>query len=464
MQKRIILAASLASLLLVGAGCFGSGSGGTAQPAAVTLEYWRVEDDAAALDPAITAYTKLHPHVSIKVTTMRAENYERELLTALAVSRGPDMFSIPNLWLTAWKSKLLPIPAETVVATQTVNAQKQIVTVMRKSPAITMLELRNTYVEGVTFDVIKFAQAASEEDQPVERIYGLPLSFDTLALFYNKDLFKKAAIEKPSATWRDVQDHAEKLTVTASGDEKVVVTSGVAIGGGKNVLYATDILAVLMNQNGARLSDDNGFARFNVYTDETRGKPSPPGLDALLFYQGFANPGTLGYSWNDSMPLSLDAFVGGRAAMYFGYPEDMRKIRERAPRLDFGVAPMPQIDPTKPRNIARYPVEVVSQKTTHPNEAWDFLQFLARQEQVSGWLSSVKRPTALRALITPQLTDPDIAPFAGQVLTGRSWYRGKDWTKVEAAFHAMIAYRATGTRDDYQNVINNAVNIVNSTY
>jgi multiple sugar transport system substrate-binding protein len=47
-----------------------------------------------------------------------------------------------------------------------------------------------------------------------DTVYGIPRDFDTIALFYNKDLFDKAGVEYPTAdwTWDDLRAAAEKLT------------------------------------------------------------------------------------------------------------------------------------------------------------------------------------------------------------------------------------------------------------
>jgi multiple sugar transport system substrate-binding protein len=460
MKNRPLLALALTSLLFVGAGCFGNQT--PAAPAPVTLEYWRTEDDSTALEPVIAAYRKLHPHISIQPTTLRSEDYERELIKALAEDRGPDLFSLPNYQLRAWQAKLLPVPPSITVPTQAVDENKNIVTINRKTAGFSLLALRNQFVEGAASEVVMYGPSASDPDEYDERIFGLPISFDTMGLYYNKDLFLQAGLEKPPATWRDLQDMAAKLTVL--GADKEIITSGAAIGGARNVRYSEDILALIMSQNGAQLADENGYAIFNQFTNDTRNREFTPGVQGLMFYQGFVNPGAYGYSWNELMPDSFDAFVAGKTAMYFGYPQDAKAIRASAPRLDFGIAPVPQVDMSKPRNIARYPVEVVSRKTKHPNEAWDFLTFLATREASEIWLNKTKRPSSLRSLISNQLTDPEIAPFAGQTLTGRSWYRGEDWTRVEAAFDMMILFRPTREQTNYQTILNNVADAVNSTY
>lgn len=477
MRKFLPIAAFVTSLLFVGAGCSLPG-GSSAPPKPVTLQYWRIQDDAADLDSAIDAYKKLHPNVNVVVTTQREQDYDRTLLEAFAQNKGPDLFSIPNVWLGEWKAKLLAMPKETTVATQQVNAKQQVVTVKQKQPTMSVLDFTNRYVEGVTKDLIT-QYVEKPGAAPVPQIIGLPLSADTLALFYNRDMLKRGNIEKPPITWQDLQDDAVKLTVFDTptdatntnapaqnfGNEgpKAIKQSGAALGLGKNVMNNVDILSALMWQNGAMMSDESGYAYFANYTPATSEKANPPGVEALIFYQSFAIPGSTNYSWNAQMPQSLDAFIAGKTAFYFGYPNDIGIIRDRAAKIDFGIAPLPQIDTGNPVNVLRYPVEVVSKKTEHPDEAWDFLQFIASQDQVGPFLTAAKRPTSLRALIGSQLNDPDIGPFAGQVLTGKSWYKGSDYGKVEAAFTEMIETYPTYQHPEYLPIVNNAVNEVNQT-
>jgi len=121
-----------------------------------------------------------------------------------------------------------------------------------------------------------------------------------------------------------------------------------------------------------------------------------------------------------------------------GYSYNIPQIRARAPKLNFAVAPAPQIAPGDQINYANYWLEVVSKKTERPNEAWDFIQFASSAEQVKKYLDVTKKPTALRALRAGQLEDLDIGVFANQILTAKSWYKGVDIAAAEEAFEEMI--------------------------
>ena len=101
---------------------------------------------------------------------------------------------------------------------------------------------------------------------------------------------------------------------------------------------------------------------------------------------------------------------------------------------------MPQLDPNKPKNVANYWVESVSKKSKAPNEAWDFISFITRAEQSDAYAERMRKPTALRASIDKQLQNPDLAPFAAQVLSAQSWYRGRNPEAADSALAEMIDY------------------------
>lgn len=446
-------------LIFLGVGCLGGGSSVVIRP--ITLEYWRAEDDASSLQEIIDAYQKIHPNVTIEYKEFRMEDYDTQLLEALAEDRGPDIFNIPNVWLGGWLGKIEPMPEETEIPTQVVNQKRQIVTVNQRSATPSIGEVIRDYVEVVAGDIIVNVPVKKGE-KPKQVIIGLPYSADTMAMFYNIDLFKKVNIEEPPSTWRDVQENGKKLT--ALTDDGGVRQSGAAVGLAENIKHHTELLSVLMMQNGANMAAENGLAKFDKSTFETKGRTYPPGVEALIYYRSFAVDGTRYFMWDDEMPNSLDAFITGKTAMYFGFPTDMHVIRERAPKLNFEMAQMPQIDPSKVRNLAQYPIEVVSRKTAYVDEAWDFLIFASRPDQVTKYLNVTKRPTALRSLISSQLEVPDAKPFVSQVLTAESWYKGKDYDVVEDAFATMINTPPDPLKPDYQPIIAEGIKAINTTF
>lgn len=125
--------------------------------------------------------------------------------------------------------------------------------------------------------------------------------------------------------------------------------------------------------------------------------------------------------------------------MMFGYSYHAATIKAQAPKLNFSISALPQIEGSPVEvNFANYWVESVSKKSKYPNEAWDFIQFATKEEQVKSYLTKTKKPTALRSLIASQREDNDLSVFASELLTAKSWYRGKDANAAEVAIGEMI--------------------------
>ncbi len=410
----------------------------------ITLKYWRVFDDSDTFDDIITAYRALHPNVQIDYRKLRPEEYERELVNAFAEDRGPDIFSVHNTWVRGYQTKLLPLPPQISVAMREIQGtiKKEVVTTLKTRPSLSLRELRNNFVDTVYSDVVLPTPDEKKPEVLTDRIYGLPLFVDSMVLYYNRDLLNAAKIAQPPRTWSEFQQTVKRLTRLDNRGN--IIQAGAAIGTGKNVERAFDILSLLMMQNGARMTDDAGYAAFHLVPRELTGRSTPPGEEALLFYTDFANQGKEVYTWNAQMASSFESFVAGKAAMFLGYSYHLPLIRARAPKLNFGISAAPQIEGNPEINFANYWVEGVSRKTANPDEAWDFVEFMTGAEQAKKYLAEAKRPAALRSLINSQLEDEDLSVFANQTLTAQSWYHGKDAASAERAFIEMLESTVSG--------------------
>ena len=258
---------------------------------------------------------------------------------------------------------------------------------------------------------------------------------------------------EPPTNWDDFMSAIEKSTkYNQNGD---IIQSGVALGGSKNVSRYSDILSVLMMQSGAVMMDDAGQIVFNRVSDTIKQQQTVPGVEALRFYTDFASPAKEVYSWNKDLNDSLTMFTQGKLGMFFGYSYQLPQIRSLAPKLNFGIAKLPQIEGNPQSiNFANYWMETVSSKSKNADIAWDFVQFATRPEQAKLYLDATKRPTALRSLINSQLDDENISVFAEQALTAKSWYKGVNANAMEAIIGEMIDSVVAG-----QNKIEDIINL-----
>ncbi|MEI7498225.1 MAG: extracellular solute-binding protein [Candidatus Falkowbacteria bacterium] len=475
-NKTLAILLLLVFILTTGFGCKVQSTEVKAGLKPIKLTYWRVWDDQDAFASQITKYQLVHPNVSIEYRKFRYEEYESQLLDAFAEDRGPDIFSIPNTWVKRYVNKIEPLPDSTTLVFKVTQGtiKKEVIDELRTNKTMTLKEVKNNFADVVYGDVV--AKGLDAKNLAKEQILALPLYVDTLALYFNKDLFNNAGIAEPPEFWnKTFQQDVKKLTKQdASGK---IAQSGVALGGGTNIQRSFDILSVLMMQNGAEMTTDSGGVIFNEKPKNTSVSYNP-GPEALRFYTDFGNPAKEVYSWNKDQPDSLQLFTNGQLAMMFGYAYHLPMIKAAAPKMNFSVVKLPQIENSnQPVNYANYWVETVSKKIlTNPenlkngasyaklkrDSAWDFVQFLSKEEQAKSYVQKAMRPTALRSLVTKQGEDPEIGIFASQVLTSKSWYQGKDVISAEKIFNDMID-QALLAPDNIDKIMDDAVSKVQQT-
>lgn len=392
------------------------------------LRYWRVWDSPANFSGIISSYKSVHPNISIEIQTLRYEEYEKMIMNSYAELNPPDIISLHYAWLPKYAKKkfIVPIPNKISMAYQykktSMGIKEEMVTEMKNTPIPTLTQLKNDYLDTVSKDVVIN-----------NKIYGLPLSVDTMVLYYNRDLLDKAHIPIPPTNWVEFQDAVKKIT--ALNEKGGIEISGAALGTANNIRRSTDILMLLMMQNGGVIMGSGG-AKF---TSNKEGNNA--GYIALQFYTDFSNPQKEVYSWNNDMPDSLRAFSDKKVAFYFGYSYDLPYIQAYSRNsINLGITKMPQIQEGAGEvNMANYWVEAVSSRSKHINEAWDFILFATtKKDQVTKYLKSAQKPTALRSLVESQLQDEKTNVFASQLLTSKTWYHGMDINKAEEVIKDMI--------------------------
>lgn len=398
-SKKIKLAAAVVAIIFIAAGC-----GGTPAPTnkQVVLTMWKPFEDSQNLEPLISAYQQKHPNVQIVYSKKNVDTYQADLLDALASGNGPDIFSINNSWLPQYLDKVAPAPAKT----------------------FTFKSYKDSFVDVAVADFTK--------DQ---KVYGVPLSVDSLGLFYNKDLLGSAGIATPPKTWAELAADVQKLR--RSDGRGYFTRSGAALGTNANINRAVDILYLFMLQQGVVPFTPDGNPSF-TQSLQKNGNQFSPGLAGLAYYTSFASPTSVNYNWNARSDYSIDAFANGRAAFLYSYSYTRQTILQKSPNLNFDVAPVPQPNLDDPSvNFANYWGEVVSKQSKNSAVAWDFLQFLSSKDSLDKFYAVHKQPSSRQDLIALQIQDPDIGVFANANLTAKSFYK-PDQVKMDAIFGTLI--------------------------
>ncbi len=260
--------------------------------------------------------------------------------------------------------------------------------------------------------------------------------FDGLALYYNADMFQNSGLSIPK-TWDEVYEAAKKLTVKEEGTENLKI-SGLAIGN-TSVEHWSDIVGAMLLQNGADPA---------LPTDKCA-------KEAIDYYVNFVvGPPKI---WDATLGNSTLAFGASRAAMYIGPSWEAFEIKKINPDLNFKITAFPQI-PSGKKYWASYWAEGVNAKSKNAADAWDFLAFAAKKEQLQALYTQAVKTSSDRLFgeIYPR---QDMAHFLKDdqmvmaYLTGAK--EARSWYLASRTFDSGINDR---TIKYYENAINQIVN------
>ncbi|HWG86048.1 MAG TPA: sugar ABC transporter substrate-binding protein, partial [Deinococcales bacterium] len=155
--------------------------------AKTTINYFSFTTDAGhtkTLESLIAAFQKDNPDIEVKYTTAPYDTYFTKLQTDIAAGQAPDVFELNY---------------------------ENFVTFAGRG---TLRELSSLMSKDKSLKAGTFYPAAQNAFRFKGTQYGLPITFSTVVLFYNKDLFDKAGVAYPTNnwTWQDELNAAKKLT------------------------------------------------------------------------------------------------------------------------------------------------------------------------------------------------------------------------------------------------------------
>jgi len=365
------------------------------------LTLWLVGEKSEVWDNIVQSYQKQYPQFNIKVLIKNPDTYESELLSSMALNKGPDIFEILNTDVSKYRPYINPLAS---------------------SPDFSLKQIEDDYPMVVKND---FTLG--------DKIYALPLYLDSLVLYYNQALFDYYQIALPPKTWEDVERLSKQLRKIDRYDR--ISRAGIALGLSANINWFNDILAAMMMQNGALMyQPETNRSSFNWGPKAL----SNAGVKALSFYTSFGQAASPNYTWNSSFKNSLEAFASGQSAMYVGYGEDRFSIQKLAPDLNFGLTNLPQFanGPEK-LSFARYYGLTVSSQSQKATDAWNFIKFIATRPLADYYFKATLRPPARRDLIDYYKNEPQIGDLIAQALISRSFYQ-KDPSQMKEVFKKMI--------------------------
>ncbi|WP_197024716.1 sugar ABC transporter substrate-binding protein [Cellulomonas sp. KRMCY2] len=337
------LAAALTVSVLTLTACSGGAEEVEAGPAEVVeLTFWDTDARTGRterLETLIGMFEEEHPNITVEYVGLPSDSYMQKVDTAIATDSTPDLITMKASDISALVAQGALAPLD---------------------DRIEEAGLTELLSEGM----VTSARAAAGDD----KIYLTPTTSLTDVLWYRSDLFEEAGLGTPT-TWDDFFTAAETLTDKETGQFGYTIRGGAGF-------WSQFVGMVLPMAGVASYFDEDGKAVFT----------QPEVVAAAERYAGLYNTVTAQSDLTADFKVMVAQFGGGSAAMLShsigSYPDHVAALGEENV---MAAAAFPSDE-----NGVRVQAGLVLgfsafEKSEHPDEAWEFLQYVMEAEGDGYW-------------------------------------------------------------------------------
>lgn len=319
---KIVAAGSVAAIALT--------SAAYAQTVRVTVAEYSSKT-GPYFEKAATEFEAANPGTDIQIEVVPWDVLQQKLTTDISGGANADLAIIGTRWLIDYVSQGVAAPLDSYITP----------------------EFKGRFIDTFLSPSVMDGKT-----------YGLPIAASARAMYYNKDLFAKAGIANPPATWDELKADAEKIKALG-GD---VYGFGLQ---GKEI--ETDVyFNYAFWSYGGNLIDADG----------TSGLDSEAGYKAAELYKslidgGLTEPGVTSLNREDVQNL----FKQGRIGMMITAPFLSNQIKEEAPTLNYGVASIPAGPNGDKGTYGVTDSIIMFENSQNKDTAWKFLDFIFSQDK-----------------------------------------------------------------------------------
>ncbi len=356
-----------------------------AQRTEVRLSGWvSSPSETALLESLLYKFSVAHPDIVVKYEPITGD-YKAALLTAIASGTEPDIFYVDVAYFQEFASSDVLMPLDDLMA----------------KSGVKQADFVPTLINAFTFN---------------GKVYGIPKDFNSLGLFYNKELVAKANVDEPTDkwTWDDLKNAAAKLT-DLSNKDKPVYGLGVPSDAGRFPIF-------VFQNGGGVMTDDLSDTKLDA----------PEAVAAAKFYTDFrankigARPADVGDDWQGT------SFGKGTIAMVYEGGWLIPYLAQQFPGTKYGVV-TPPVGPKGPGNMIFTVSWSMSKNAKNPDAAWQVIDFLTSEESQNTVLQSgFALPTRLSLQNSDYFKNnpASAAIFNGALQGAHPFYWGKAGTDV----------------------------------
>jgi multiple sugar transport system substrate-binding protein len=333
MRYRFVVLTVLVSLLLTACGGAKPPAAAGVAPAEISMMMWGDPAELDVWNQIVADFHQATPNITVKVEVSDWDSYWTKLKTLLSAGTPPDVFAMDAPLYLDYQSRGVLL-----------NLQPY----LDKNPDM----LKGVYPQTL--------QAYKTPDG----MYGLPRDFQTVVLFYNKDMFDEAKVAYPTGNWTydDFRAAAKSLTKIGA-DGKVTQFGFYADLWDMELIWSEGIWAYggdILNADRTKtlIGDPKARQAWQLFHDMMFVDQSWPNPTAVAEYGG-------------------DPFLAGVAAMTTighwavpGYAEA---------KFKWDVAPMPK-GPAGQATSVNSAGFVVGKASQHPDAAFEFLKYVLSKD------------------------------------------------------------------------------------
>jgi multiple sugar transport system substrate-binding protein len=242
-------------------------------------------------------------------------------------------------------------------------------------------------------------------------VYGIVKDYSTLALWYNKDMFRAAGIKSPPSTWAQLQSDACKLTNKGNKVYGIALPADIA-------RWAAFLIAA-----GGGSSGGGGVYNKAQTKAFLSGKAA---VSALQFYAGLEQkgcaqrPDQVGAGWDG------EAFGHQSVGMTIEGNWMTSYMQQTFPSVHWGLAVLPKGPSGKQGNLAFTAAYSVFAHTSNKTNAIKLLDYLAGKAGTTVWSHVVGYLPARKDVKAPAITKV----FSEETKYSRDWFFPPSWNAV----------------------------------
>ena len=362
----------------------------------VTISVWALDRDIQPAPNLVKDFNALNTGIKVEFRQIQFDDVVSEAMRAYSTGQAPDIIAVDNPEHALFASRGAFLDLTDMIA------KSEVVKTENYFPG----PLASTMWDGKNF--------------------GIPKATNTIALYYNKDMFKAKGLDpdKPPQTWAELVETARKLTDPSAN------------------VYGLTFSAKANEEGTFQFLPWAQMAGASYETINTEGAVKALDTWKTIIDEKLASPDTLTRSQWDS----TGTFNSGNAAMAISGPWELDRMVEEA-KFDWGVALLPVPEEGAERSSAMGDFNwAIFANSEHPEEAFKVLEYFVSQD--NRMFSDFGQLPARSDIAIPEtgvaLKDAGLKVFVEQLKYAKPRGPHPEWPKISKAIQDAIQAALTG--------------------